>query len=245
MSIKRVKTGIEGLDTMLGGGFPEGRVILVTGGPGTGKTILCSEFLHYGASKQNDKVVYISLDEKKSHYTREMLNFGWDFKKLEQENRFGFIDASNVRGIPEEARVGRLRIGGKELGIVNLLDMIDTAVKKVEARRVVLDSASGLIFRFPKIEERRLAMLDIVEGLIGTGATCLLTSEAASVGEERRVQLEEYLSHGVIVLQTLRTGGRAIQILKMRETKVETIPRPYEITGTGIEVYAQQSVYQT
>jgi len=65
LSIKKVEIGVPGLDMMLGGGLPEGRVILVTGGPGTGKTILCSEFLYYGATKQNEKAVYISLDEKK------------------------------------------------------------------------------------------------------------------------------------------------------------------------------------
>jgi circadian clock protein KaiC len=230
---------------MLGGGFPYGRVILVIGGPGTGKTIFCSQFLHWGMTEQDEKAVYISLDEPKSHYLKEMLVFGWDFGKLEQDNKFMFVDASSVRRIPEEAKVGRLPVGGKELGLVNLIDTIQTTVEKLEARRLVLDSISGLIFRFPKVEERRLAVLDIVEALTATGATCLLTSEVLSVSEERTVQPEEYLSHGVIVLQTLRSGERAVRIVKMRGTKVDTHPRPYEIKETGIEVYATESILQT
>jgi circadian clock protein KaiC len=245
MSGQKAATGIPGLDIMLGGGFPQGRVILIIGGPGTGKTIFCSQFLYWGAIEQDDKAVYISLDEPKSHYLREMLAFGWDFAELEQADKFVFVDASSLRRIPEEAKVGRLPVGGKELGLVNLIDMITTTVEKLEARRVVLDSISGLIFRFPKVEERRLAVLDIVEALTATGATCLLTSEVSTVGEVRMVQPEEYLSHGVVVLQTLQSGERAIRVIKMRGTKVDTHPRPYEIKETGIEVYATESILQT
>ncbi|MDH5460598.1 MAG: DUF2075 domain-containing protein [Candidatus Bathyarchaeota archaeon] len=119
MAIGKVETGIPGLDTMLRGGFPEGRMTLIMGGPGTGKTIFGSQFLHYGATKQEEKTVYISLDETKSDFVEEMLTFGWDFKKLEQENKFTFIDASYVRRIPEQAfqprQVGSLPVSGKNL----------------------------------------------------------------------------------------------------------------------------------
>ena len=73
MAIRKVTTGIEGLDTMLQGGFPEGRMILITGGPGTGKTIFCSQFLHHGSAEEEEKTVYISLDENKIHFMEEML----------------------------------------------------------------------------------------------------------------------------------------------------------------------------
>ena len=106
MVMRKVKTGITGLDTMLQGGFPEGRRVLVHGGTGTGKTVHCSQFLHYGAAERAEKTAYISLDETKSHFLEEMLAFGWDFKELEQANGFTFIDATGVRRIPEQAKVG-------------------------------------------------------------------------------------------------------------------------------------------
>jgi len=59
------------------------------------------------------------------------------------------------------------------------------------------------------------------------------------------VQPEEYLSQGVINLQTLRNGERAVRILKMRGTEVDSVPRPYKIVETGIEVYSDQNIYQT
>jgi KaiC/GvpD/RAD55 family RecA-like ATPase len=257
MAIRKVKTGIAGLDMMLQGGFPEGRMILIMGGPGTGKTIFSSQFLHYGATEQEEKTVYISLDETKSHFIEEMLGFGWDFRMLEQENKFTFIDASAIRRIPEKTKVGRLPVGGKELARARLIDSIfttadgsgSTSIEKfigdLGAQRVVLDSISGLLFRFPKAWEKRQAILDIHEALDATGATCLITSEAVSIGEERQVQPEEYLSHGAILLQTLGTGARAVRVLKMRGTEVDSAPRPYRILGTGIEVHADQNIFGT
>lgn len=256
MGIRKVGTGIAGLDTMLRGGFPEGRMILVMGGPGTGKTIFCSQFLRYGATEQDEKVVYISLDETKSHFLEEMLTFGWNFQDLEQGKRFTFIDASNIRRIPGQARVGRVQVGGKELARARLVEEIFTTVdgsrsSNIEkffgdlgAQRIVLDSISGLLFRFPETWEKRQAILDIYEALDSVGATCLITSEAISIGEERQLQSEEYLSHGAILLQTLGTGERAVRILKMRGTEVDSVPRPYQIGQTGIEVYPDQSIYQ-
>ncbi len=257
MAVTKVSTGIAGLDTMLGGGFPAGRMILVLGGPGTGKTIFCSQFLHYGATEQGEKTVYISLDETKSHFIEEMQTFGWNFPELEQDRRFTFIDASNIRRIPEQTRVGRLQVGGKELARARLIDEIFTTVdgsrsSSIEqfigdlgAQRIVLDSISGLLFRFPEAWEKRQAILDIYEALESAGVTCLITSEAISVGEERQVQPEEYLSQGAILLQTLGTGERAVRILKMRGTEIDTVPRPYQISQTGIEVYPDQNIYQT
>jgi KaiC/GvpD/RAD55 family RecA-like ATPase len=255
MVVGRVETGIPGLDNMLRGGFPEGRMVLVMGGPGTGKTIFCSQFLHYGSAKQDEKTVYISLDENKPHFLKEMFTFGWDFQKLEQERKFTFIDASGIRRIPEKAKTDKSDVGGKELARATLIDNIftifdgtrSTSIERfigdLGAQRVVLDSISGLLFRFPKSWEKRQAILDIMEALENIGATCLITSEALSIGEERQVQPEEYLCHGAIVLQTLGTGDRAVRILKMRSTEVDSAPRPYRIGEAGIEVHSDKSIY--
>ena len=80
---RRASTGVQGLDELLSGGFPEGRVILVVGGPGTGKTILASQFLYKGIYDYNENGIFVSLDEGKNHHYSEMQNFGWDFKKAE------------------------------------------------------------------------------------------------------------------------------------------------------------------
>jgi KaiC/GvpD/RAD55 family RecA-like ATPase len=238
----KISSGITGLDSILRGGFPEGRAILVLGEPGTGKTILCAQYLFQGA-KGTDKAVIIGMNEPKERYMSEMLELGMDFAQLEKSGNFAYVDATEVRRIPEQARVGRIPVGGRELGVVNLIDIIQETIEKMSPKRIVVDSISDLIFRFPLIEDRRPVILDLVEVIQSSGATTLMTSELLSTGDERSLQPEEYLSEGVVLLRTLRKGVRTIQVLKMRGSEVDTSPRPYAIKGNGIEIYATEEVY--
>jgi circadian clock protein KaiC len=239
----KLSSGLSGLDTMLDGGFNKGRVILILGEPGTGKTIICSQYLHKGAAELGENSMFIGMNEPKSRFMKEMTNLGMDFTKLEEQGKFRYVDATEVRKIPETAKVGRIAVGGRELGLVNLLETIQSAIAKFEPQRIALDSMSDLVFRFPTVEERRPVVLDMIETLQSTSATSLLTSELLSTGEERQLQPEEYLAEGVLLMRTLRKGVRTIQILKMRGSKVDTHPRPYVITSKGIEVLATEEVY--
>jgi circadian clock protein KaiC len=237
-------SGIPGLDTFLSGGFSQGKVILVLGEPGTGKTIFVSQFLNWGSTQGNENSLFIGMNEPRSRFMAEMKGVGMDFAALEKNGRFAYIDATEVRRIPEQARVGRMHVEGKELGLVNLIDIIQEGKAKVSPNRIAVDSISDLAFRYPTVEERRPVILDLVESLQTTGATCLLTSEILSTGEDRAVQPEEYLAEGVILLRRLsRKGMRSIQVLKMRGQKVDTSPRPYTITDKGIQVYAGEEIY--
>lgn len=239
----KVSSGISGLDSILKGGLPEGRVVLVLGEPGAGKTILSSQFLYHGATAAKERTLFVGMNEPKARFMAEMGEFGMDFAKLESEGTFSYVDATEIRRIPEQARVGRIPVGGKELGLVNLIDMIQEGVEKTKPKRIAVDSISDLIFRFPLIEDRRPVVLDLVETLQSSGATTLLTSELLSTGDERSLQPEEYLAEGVVLLRTLRKGVRAIQVPKMRGSEVDTAQRPYTIRGSGIEVYATEEVY--
>lgn len=240
--VSKIPTGIAGLDSILRGGFPEGRAILVLGEPGTGKTIFCSQYLYQGATG-TEKAVFVGMNEPKERYMNEMLQLGMDFAQLEKAGSFSYVDATEVRRIPEQARVGRIPVGGRELGVVNLIDLIQESIEKVRPKRIVLDSISDLIFRFPLIEDRRPVILDLVEAIQSSGATTLMTSELLSTGDERSLQPEEYLSEGVVLLRTLKKGVRTVQVLKMRGSEVDTSPRPYSIKANGIEIYATEEVY--
>jgi len=239
----KLRSGLPGLDVMLDGGFSRGRVVLILGEPGTGKTIICSQYLYHGSAVLGENGLFIGMNEPKSRFLKEMLNLGMDFAKLEAEGKFKYIDATEVRKIPETAKVGRIAVGGRELGLVNLLQTVQDAIAKFEPMRIALDSMADLVFRFPTVEERRPVVLDMIETLQETSATSLLTSELFTTGEERVLQPEEYLAEGVMLMRTLRKGVRTIQILKMRGSKVDTHPRPYVITGKGIEVLATEEVY--
>jgi KaiC/GvpD/RAD55 family RecA-like ATPase len=239
----RVPSGLTGLDKLLEGGFPPGKVVLVLGEPGTGKSILASQYLMWGLANGHENGVFIGMNESKDRYVSEMKGLGMDFEPFEKENKFGFVDATDIRRIPDQARVGRIPVGGRELGLVNLVDTIQEAAEKFAPKRIAIDSISDLVFRFPEVEQRRPVILDLVEALQSTGSTCVMTSEVTSTGTERTLQPEEYLAEGVIQLKTLQKGGRSIQVLKMRGSKIDIKPRPYVISEKGIEVLATEEIY--
>lgn len=241
----RAPTGIPGLDKLLTGGLPKGRIILLSGGPGTGKTILSSQFLVNGILDYDENGVYVSLDENRRHVREEMLDFGWDLSELEDNKSLAFLDASPIRYLPAEIKVGKINIGRKEFSMATLIDMISASVKEIGAKRIVIDPITTLVFQYDGTVAQRNALVELMEALADTGATCIITTELRRPGFERNVDYEEYLAHGVILLQQLQVGKsllRVIQIEKMRKTPVDNQPRPYRITETGIEVFPRESV---
>ena len=246
MNAARTLTGIAGLDEMLNGGIPQGRVVLVVGGPGTGKTTLATQFLVNGVRKYGENSVFVSLDESKQHYYSEMEKFGWDLARLEREDKFAFVDASPIRSIPGEVRIGKTTIGKREFSLLSLVEGIRTAVRSTNAQRIAIDTIASLVFQYPDTVQRRNAVLDLVEALVATGGTCIVTSELRGAGTNRPVEPEEFLAHGVVLLQAIRVGRslvRVIQVEKMRETSVDLQPHPYKISETGLDVFAKESVF--
>jgi len=246
-----VPTGVEGLDELISGGFPKGRIILVLGGPGTGKTILASQFLYKGISQYNENGIFVSLDESKNHFYSEMLKFGWDFQKVEEEGKFLFIDATRLsrvailkeKMLKEEASSLR----GKQLQIDRLIEELQAKIQQIGAKRVVLDTLASLFYRFLEPIERRTAAVDLIESLSDLGATTIVTTELSYLGLERNLMDEEFLVHGVIMMQTLFSGGtttRALQVEKMRGAKVNPNLVPYTIDRNGIEIFPAMSVFK-
>ena len=247
---KKIATGIRGLDELVGGGFPEGRVILIIGGPGTGKTILCSQFLYKGIYEKQENGVFVSLDESKSHFYSEMQKFGWDFQRAEEEKKFSYIDATRMSRVAmlkeklykEESRSLR----GKQLSVDRLIDDLQSKIQQIDVRRVVVDTLAALTYRFPDPIERRTAVVDLIESLADLGVTSLVSTELGYLGLERNVPEEEFLVHGVIMMQTLFSGGtttRAIQVEKMREAEVNPSLVPYSIDQNGIEIFPNMPLF--
>jgi len=240
-------TGIPGFDELLGGGIPTGRVVLVLGEPGAGKTTLCSHFLANGYSKFQENGVYVSLEENKIHLYREMARYGIDFAEAERNKRFAFVEASPIRHAPSILTAGNMTIGKKEFSLMALMDSIKRAIATVDAKRVVIDPLSYLIFLYTSSAELRGALLDLMEGLSELNATVLMTSELKNSGSVVRstIQMEEYVAHGTIIMQSIKVGTslqRVIQVQKMRESEIDRQPRPYAISKNGITVYPKESV---
>ncbi len=259
MKTEHVPSGIAGLDEILGGGYPRGRVILITGGPGSGKTLMTMQFLIDGVERFDERGVFVSLEESKNHLVNEMKNFGWDLDKYEKKNQLAIVDASPLRQLSKEEEDGEsslssedhhrdIHIRGPEFSIQALSTVIRSYVRVTRATRVVVDPLTSLALQFPDKNQRRMAIIDMLDSLVSMGTTSLVTSE---LGQQlgtgittREIPPEEYLAHGAIILHNTHIAGRgivsALEIEKMRETKHDRQLHPYSITEKGFIVYAER-----
>jgi len=247
---ENVATGIQGFDELTSGGLPKGRTILVVGGPGTGKTIFAAQFLYKGIYEQKENGVFVSLDESKDHFYSEMKHFGWDFKNAEDERKFAFIDAtrmSRVAMLKEQLYKEETKsLRGKQLSIDNLVEELQAKIHVINAKRIVVDTLAAIFKRFMDPVERRNAVVDLIESLSDLGVTTIVTTELGHLGLERSALEEEFLVHGVIMMQTLFSGGtttRAIQVEKMRGVKTNPSLVPYTIDKDGIEVFPNMALF--
>src|SRR3989344_1351072 len=243
--MKRVPTGIVGLDELLEGGFPEGRAILLSGGCGTGKTIFCTQYIHNGAKKYNEPGIYVTLDERPDLIREDMLRFGWDLRKLEDAGMVEIIDGSLAKiGMPSEEEFSMPATG---FDIDKLLLEIMRTAKRTGAKRLVIDSIPALGFNYQNESEVRNAILKLSYLLMRIGVTTVMTSEVAE-GENRfgKFGIEEYVVDGVIVLHYMGMGNRSnrtVHIRKMRATRHSEELHPMEISESGIKVHRVDKEY--
>lgn len=242
---ERIATGIPGLDEMLGGGLPRNRCYIIMGGPGAGKTILGLQFLYMGALENGDVGLYVSLDESPAHIRENTKSFNWTLEELEKAGLFTIVDASPIRAIPGDVKLGGITIGKRDFSLVSFLNVVRTEAQKVKAKRIVVDSLTILAYQFQEEPERRRALLDLFRAFTEMDATFIITSELRTSILERPVQPEEFLAHGAIVLYTMPDGNRAIHIEKMRGIQHDTKLRPYQINENGIEIFPQERVFKT
>ena len=225
----RVPTGIAGLDEMIGGGFPSGHVVLVTGLPGTGKTCFGLQFLLAGTAA-GEKGVFLSLEEDVAPLLESARQFQWP---VDSVVRSGLLKVLRID--PKETRQSLHRIQG-ELG----KELLGLA-----ARRIVVDSVSLLNMLSDDESGRRATLFALAAACRESGATTVLTAEADPLHPEvSRDGLSEYVADGVLLLG-YRTGadghrvGLSLRVLKMRRTAHVRSVQPYAIGPNGITVDAK------
>jgi len=236
-AIERVKTGIPGLDELIEGGFPKGDTILIAGKAGTGKSILATQFIYKGATDYNEPGVLVTLEEPPHLIKRNMIRFGMDLEKLEKEKKISIVDLSPSKEVTP-VTIGEypsFDLSGLEAIILN-------HVKKLGAKRIVLDTLSIMAYKFKSRDILREEFFKLTANLTRTGCTLLLTSEIPEQNQGLGVfDIEAFLASGVIVLYNEKISdtsrSRSIEVLKLRGSKHSSRIHSMRITDEGIRVW--------
>jgi len=226
--MKRVKTGIPGLDDMLLGGFVPRTANLVEGAPGTGKTTLGMQFIYHGIVAHDEPGIILTFEEFPQQYYRDAAGFGWDFRQLERENKLRVVMTS-----PEVGKAGLEEVGGR----------MERLIREIGAKRILVDSLS----HFERISGRPASLRQTAYAFINSlkreGLTAVLTREStALLGDPDGADHDfGFLVDGYILLRYVEFESavhKALLVLKMRGSDHDKGIRQFEITSRGIEVHA-------
>ena len=227
-AVGKAPTGIAGLDEVTGGGLPRDRATLLCGGPGSGKTLLATEFLVRGATEFREPGVIMTFEESVEDLTTDVASLGFDLTALITQRKI-FVD--HVRNRSEITETGEYDLEG-------LFIRLDHAIKTVKAKRVVLDTIEALFAGFSNLLILRVELARLFRWLKDRGVTAVITGER---GERTltRHGLEEYVSDAVIVLDNRvddYVSTRRLRIVKYRGSSHGTNEYPFLIGDTGLRV---------
>jgi circadian clock protein KaiC len=227
-SLPKVLTGIEGLDSITGGGLPKGRPTLVCGSAGSGKTLLGMQFVINGAARGEPGVV-VAFEETAEDLAKNVASLGVDLDALVRRKKIAidhvFVDRSEI-----------LETGGYDLS--GLFVRLENAIDSIGAKRVLLDTIEVLFSGFSNANLMRSEIERLFRWLKDKGVTAVVTGERGE-GSLTRHGLEEYVSDCVIVLDQRiadQITTRRIRIVKYRGSDHGTNEYPFLIGEHGISV---------
>ena len=220
------RTGIAGLDSILGGGIVDNATVLISGNPGTGKSILGLQYIYNGATRFDEKGIYLSFEENATDITRAAESIGFaEWQDLVDEGRILVYDKQELLGHDDFNAT---------------LDRLLAAFEETEYERLVLDSLTMFELFFESEQEKRTYLLKFSDILKANGLTSLLIAEQSAVFPEQDIGLENFLTDGnIYLIQTPTESGvnRYIWVAKMRKQDIETDIFPMDIDDGGITVH--------
>lgn len=231
-SAERVSTGSAGLDSILDGGLPVGRLYLLEGAPGAGKTTLSLQFLLEGV-RRGEPGLYISLSEASEEIEAVATSHGWSLEGIEI---LELASAEEVLGEGQDQSI----LHPWELELGRTIRLIQTAVERVRPTRVVFDSLSELRLLAQDPLRYRRQVLALKQFFAGRGTTVILVDDTTTSDGEQDNHLHS-LCHGVITLNrlTLDFGAarRRLQVQKIRGVDFVAGFHDFEIRTGGLEVF--------
>ena len=203
----RCPTGIPGLDTLIDGGLPRNRSILLSGTCGTGKTVFGTQFITNGIIQYNEPGVILTLEQSAEELRKDMLTFGIDLKKHEDQGKLIIIDTSlshigiknyisNVPTVPQ----GSFSLLPDEFDMNKVIDLTVQAAQNIKAKRLVIDSLPALDYLIKDTHDIRRILINMNYALKKSDLTTLIITESLEEDGISRHQVEEYITDGVIIL---------------------------------------------
>ncbi len=223
--MKLVKTGINKLDEMLGGGIPKKASITISGPGGSGKTILATQFLVNGARMFAEPGLYISLEEDKETYLTSISNFNFKINALMSEGLFMVVDMP-----PHEVSQ-----------LVDIRNPVKELIEEFGISRVVIDSIMPLAIAYNTDVERQRGFLQLIQNIRKWDTTTIIISEDTRQRNEVLPSTKygiENLTQGWIHLyyEKKKTGQRErlLEIIKLKGMKHSSKAARFKITEDGI-----------
>jgi len=215
METKKISTYIEGLDEVLGGGFPVGHVVLLSGLPGTMKSTLSYAILHRNAKERGARCLYVSLEQTRKSLEDQMAAMGFDVEEVRGDVHI--LDVGTIqKEIGRSATKPWMEFLRRTLTTKKDIDGVDL---------IVVDSLEALEV-LAKFSDRRTELFQFFEWLRDLGATTLVLAEAASEAPFLGLEApqprrdETFLADGILELKMHQITDvevqRRIRVSKMR-----------------------------
>jgi len=225
----QLETGIKGLDDILNGGIPKGHCVLLAGSCGTGKTVMCHQFLFSGAAK-GENGVYISLVEPSEKIIKNMSSFRFFDQKLVDEGKISVLDMTQD-----------VRLKGIEFtNVEGLIGIIRSIIEDTGATRVAIDSITALCENIGEKSKIRDFVLELGFQLMYLECTTIMISEIPpATFKYSMFGVEEFIADGVILLGDFERKGdliRTLQVIKMRGVAHSRNKQVMKIMDEGINL---------
>ena len=227
--LEKCLTGIKGFDEITEGGIPRDRITLLSGGTGTGKTLLGVDFLIHGASQYNEPGVFMSFEETEEELYRDVASLNLNLQGLVAEKKILIDYVLLERKDFQEAG---------EFNLEGIFVRLELAIDTIKAKRVVLDSIESLFAGINDTGILRLEIKRLFRWLKDKKVTALITGELQQ-GSFTRHGLEEYISDCIILVDNRvreQIATRRMRVIKYRGSSHGANEYPFVIDTGGLSV---------